>query len=408
MEYDFSQLPEEIQRLYLLKLPVTDIANYCAVNPSVNKICTDDYFWLLKVDYDFHVHEYKPKDITYQQQFLDLLSITDPNEAAKQGRLDILMYLESQDKLPGEQGLINTIINGHLNVLKWLVGKTRILFPTQSIVTFASANGHINILEWLGSKGIPFYLKGANSAAENGHINVLDWLEQRGVLPDKFTIARVAKNGHVNVLDWLEARNILPSNNIGYIENTDVLDWLEQRQLLPRITYAWQTNSIATAIQHGNLSRLQWLERRGIQPTKYVANIAVEFGRIEILEWLKERNVFPDINGANNIGTYIDRFDGRNKDVIKQAIEDNIINVLNWLDNENILPDVRGANNLVNFNNSNILEWLEKRGILPDTIGANNAAKNYNIYTLKWLEKRGILPNTIGANNAAKKRNINV
>jgi len=101
MSYDFSELPEEIQRLYLLKLPVPDIANYCAVNPSVHKICADDYFWLLKVDHDFPgISQYKPENITYQQQFLDLLRITDPNEAAKEGRKDILVYLESQGKVP--------------------------------------------------------------------------------------------------------------------------------------------------------------------------------------------------------------------------------------------------------------------------------------------------------------------
>jgi len=123
MEYDFSELPEEIQRLYLLKLPVKDIANYCAVNPSVHKICVDDYFWLLKVDHDFHVYEYKPKDITYQQQFLDLLSITDPNIAAERGRMDILLYLESQGKLPNKIGANLAVANNHIAVVNWLETK---------------------------------------------------------------------------------------------------------------------------------------------------------------------------------------------------------------------------------------------------------------------------------------------
>jgi len=75
---------------YLLYLPVTDIANYCKVSTSATNICIDDSFWHSKLDHDFpKISQYKPTNITYQQQFLDLLRITDANEAAEKGRMDI-------------------------------------------------------------------------------------------------------------------------------------------------------------------------------------------------------------------------------------------------------------------------------------------------------------------------------
>jgi len=123
IQYDFSTLPMEMQQEYMLYLPITDIANYCSINPHVANICRDDYFWYKKVNHDFNVAKYKPEDITYQQQFLDLLSIKDPNTAAKDGRMDILLYLESKGKLPNHNGYIAAIKNGHVNVLEWLKSK---------------------------------------------------------------------------------------------------------------------------------------------------------------------------------------------------------------------------------------------------------------------------------------------
>ena len=390
VQYDFSELPEEIQRLYLLKLPVPDIANYCAVNPSVHKICADDYFWLLKVDHDFHVYEYKPKDITYQQQFLDLLRITNPNEAAKEGRLDILIYLDSQGQLPDRGGNSDAAFYGHLDVLKWL--KTKGIYHIEDIIRGASWAGYINILEWLGSDGIPYYRDGANSAVAGGHINVLEWFEARGILPTNNNGA--ASHGQINVLNWLEQRRILPNVNganwaarAGHIK---ALEWLEQRGILPNV------NGANMVIDDINNNMINWNKSKRL-------GLRADGSPLDVLDWLYSRGIYPDINGV-----YV-------------AVQKENIKMLNWLEDHAFiifpntkLSDIQIKNaqskhrlllhpldgdeiknilqSAATYGHVNIFEWLEQRGINATQDTANTAAANNNIDVLEWLAVRGIFP----------------
>jgi len=227
MEYDFTELPKEIQRLYLLKLPVTDISNYCATNPSVHKICVDDYFWLLKVDHDFPgIAQYKPKNITYQQQFLDIVDINDQvikylnskrtqlipikhtfiNSLVQRGRLDLLLVMEAQGYIPDKYGMNFAAENGSIDILEWLESKN--VRPTISTASAAAAGGHIKVLEWLAQRNILPDVSVADSAAFNGHINVLNWLEQRGIYPNINRLLQTRKTVQPEVMAWLASRGI--------------------------------------------------------------------------------------------------------------------------------------------------------------------------------------------------------
>lgn len=50
---NFSTLPREMQQEFMLYLPISDIANYCFTSKAAIDICTDDYFWVLKMNHDF-------------------------------------------------------------------------------------------------------------------------------------------------------------------------------------------------------------------------------------------------------------------------------------------------------------------------------------------------------------------
>jgi len=183
MNPDFSELPYEIQFNYLLYLPVTDIANYCKVSTHATNICTDDSFWKAKIDHDFPtISQYKPEGITYQQQFLDLLHDNSVRKATKEGRLDILLYLMSQGKFPGQVDAI-----------------------------FAAKNGHINILNMLESYKIYPTIVGADWAAMNGKVNSLEWLEARGILPHQRVVNYFVSQKHPDVLQWLSTRKLVPN-----------------------------------------------------------------------------------------------------------------------------------------------------------------------------------------------------
>jgi len=153
MEYDFSTLPVEMQREYMLYLPVTDIANYCTTNFTVKEICMDDYFWLLKVNHDFPgVSRYKPKDITYQQQFLDLLDNMHPIVATIGDRIDILEWLYSKGIRPTQETIAIAATYERINVLEWLYSKG--IHPTQVNADIAMGYRQVNVLKWLADKGL--------------------------------------------------------------------------------------------------------------------------------------------------------------------------------------------------------------------------------------------------------------
>ena len=104
-------------------------------------------------------------------------------------------------------------------------------------------------------------------ATREGHLPVLQWLAQRGLLPNEEAVDQAFINGHVRVLDWLESR--------GYQFNLD-------------------SNAANNAAWYCQIEVLNWLERRGILPTKSGANAAYQYCTPETLDWLAARGIFPD------------------------------------------------------------------------------------------------------------------
>ena len=80
----------------LLDLDYQALARACQVNKKINKICQDDRFWKEKVRRDFGVDQYKPEEITYQQQYRELIEAKDYISAIQKGRSDVLIALEKK------------------------------------------------------------------------------------------------------------------------------------------------------------------------------------------------------------------------------------------------------------------------------------------------------------------------
>jgi len=275
MAYDFSTLPYETQFNYLLYLPVTDIANYCSVNPHVANICTDDYFWQQKMDHDFpEISQYKPEDITYQQELFDLISMS-PNTGAEKGRWDVLLYLESQGKLPDHDGYVAAIKNGYVDVLEWLKSKNINSIPKNRFLV----------------QNNPRVRQEANYAAMYGQVKVLDWLAQQGIFPDEDAIDNAVMYGHINVLEWLEQHEITPQTRPptiafnkavekGYL---DVLKWLAKYNILPNDL------GVALAAKKNQIDILEWLSTKGIYPQ--MSYLDLKYLKPETIQWLKSKNL---------------------------------------------------------------------------------------------------------------------
>ena len=219
----------------LLDLDYQALARACQVNKEINKICQDDRFWRDKVRKDFGVEKYKPEEITYRQQYRDLIETNDPDPAAEEGRLDELIVLVARN-----------------------------IFPIQVTADLAASSGNQRVLEWLAERNILPTENSANAAAYSGHLQVLVWLAARNILPTQDGADWAARNGHLQVLEWLAARNILPTR-----EGADL------------------------AARRGRFQVLERLVTKNILPTREAANYAAAHGQQEILEWLSAHGIYP-------------------------------------------------------------------------------------------------------------------
>ena len=141
----------------LLELDYQSLARACQANIEINRICQDDSFWKAKVRHEFGVDQYKPEGISYQQQYRELIEVTDPDLAAIEGRLDKLIVLDRRGIHSSPTTADWAVENGHLHVLEWLA--TRNILPTQTGVNLAAMNGHLQVLEWLASKRYTSYTR---------------------------------------------------------------------------------------------------------------------------------------------------------------------------------------------------------------------------------------------------------
>jgi hypothetical protein len=265
----------EITSQILLTLNYKDLINACRTNRDFNKVCQDDYFWRLKVEHDYGMlTQYKPPNITHYQQYIDLMTTDDPNQAAREGRLDLLQWLAGRGVYAHQYIIDDVAENGHLEVLKWLA-QTENIYPSQYGANYAAENGHLGVLKWLAeTKKLYPDQKGTNYAAVEGRLEVLKWLAQippKGIYPEKFGANSAAANGHLEVLKWLA-------------------------QIPPKGIYP-DLNGANYAAGKGHLNILKWLAEHNIYPNQVGADLAIKNGQTEVSKWLSQPgNIYLDQN----------------------------------------------------------------------------------------------------------------
>jgi hypothetical protein len=225
----------EITSQILLSLNYDDLMSACKINKDFNKVCQDEYFWRLKVEHDYGtpLAQYQLPNVTYKQQYVYLMSIKDPNRAAREGRLDILEWLARYNIFPDEDGA-NGVLEWlteyytesdgtnealkfrHMEVLKWLIQHN--VDPDPYAVNDAAASDDYEMLEWLYELGVYPNDESANDAAENDDLKVLEWLIEHEMYPDQQTVNGLKEYGysHRETLKWLAKHDIYPIRNDGY------------------------------------------------------------------------------------------------------------------------------------------------------------------------------------------------
>ena len=240
-----ENLPAELNVKLFVDLDYPVLVNLCSTNTQIYDFCQDEYIWEQKLLHDFpDAIIYKPKDISYQEQYHSLYYLPPLNESLKTGRLDQIVLhkeLTSEDlniaaanghihildwaferlqMLPYDQAYYHAAINNRYVVLDWLyehnitipnvVDKVYYQFNTAiiNVMKFSS----LPIFLWLENHGYPINLDTANAAAGEGPLDLVRWIwANRGILPDEDGADMSVMNDNRDVLHWLKKRGILPS-----------------------------------------------------------------------------------------------------------------------------------------------------------------------------------------------------
>ena len=345
-----ENLSPEIIFQILLDSDYRDLTSYCLGNSNAYNICQDEYFWKQKLDKDYGgLRQYKPTNLTYQQQYVSLYNLPTLYQAINNSRFDQLMLLYNKGSVPDLRPLNTLVTKDDLEILKYYANKD--ILPDPTAYYYAAVNNRLNILDWLYSKGIEYpeeitfedgltrdFVEAITEVMGMNSVPILLWLEQHGI-PITFLTANFAGfQGNIKLLEWLETnRNVLPdvdvANNSVGTGNIQLLEWLAVRNILP--------NRDGLLEGSRNLEGLNWITKY-YEPAVDVANYALRYGNIEVLEWLASRNILPDPNAIL-----------RNSRNLKG---------LKWL-NRYYEPTGEWAITPIQIRNIEILDWLLTRGI---------------------------------------------
>lgn len=273
----FTGLPE-LDSLILLNLDPKSLLNACQTNVQINQICQDDLFWRYKMENDYpELIEYKPKDLSFRQQYISLHQIKDPYRAINEGRLDILINLEREGVDLAKYNLVSladaAVRAGDFDILEWL--DERGIRPTYKATQLAASFGMPEMLNWLEQRGMQFGPAELSSAASTGNLEAVNWLLDRGIIPTTGTMIGVVSSGLIPILDAFLARGIIPDEV-----------------------------AFKRTIYDNQFPVLQWAYDRNIPIPRDVADVASKLGQLDVLNWLAERGVTPHDVSSEDFGFY--------------------------------------------------------------------------------------------------------
>jgi hypothetical protein len=257
----------EITSQILLSLDYEDLINACQTNKDFNKVCQDEYFWKLKVEHDYGMlTQDKPLNITYRQQYIDLMTIEDLKFAVLTGRLDLLKWLAKRGIYPDQRNANGAAYRGQLEVLKWLA-QIRGVYPDQDGTNKAASMGRLEVLKWLAqTRDLYPDQHGISNAVLKGKLEVLKWLVQvRKFYPDQWNAGRAASRGQLEFLDWLAQLNIYPDRR-----------------------------TVNDAALHNKSEVVEWLAEHNIYPDQPTVDLLALVGLSEILQLLAQYNIHPN------------------------------------------------------------------------------------------------------------------
>jgi len=125
--------------------------------------------------------------------------------AAEVDNMEILqILLEKCDSFSNYAGymLRAAVRSGNLHIVKWLRSVACIPWDTDAC-NDAAANGHLEILKYLQKQAYPMSVSTYVDAAANGHLEIIKWLRENGYSWNELVCSYASRNDHYEILKWL-------------------------------------------------------------------------------------------------------------------------------------------------------------------------------------------------------------
>lgn len=177
--------------------------------------------------------------------------------------------------------------SGHLHILQWFHLKNPI--PNRiKLAKIAAECGHLPILQWLHSLGISSSLAG-DIAIVNGKLDVVKWLVEnfKDEEPAEDSVEVAVEEGHLDVLKYLHQQNLFHPDYDNLQTATqnnqvDVVKWL-----VLNCKVKSYRELFSDAIYHDHFEMAKFLQHySGIKINSKDIEYAVKYSNLEILQWL--------------------------------------------------------------------------------------------------------------------------
>jgi hypothetical protein len=207
------------------------------------------------------------------------------NEAAKNGHLDCLKYLNSKKKLSWDKWACNYAAeNGHLDCLQYALEHD--FFWNEEVCRLAAKNGHLDCLQYAHTYGCSWDRWTCAEAARNGHLDCLQYARNNDCPWDKLTCIFAAENGHLDCLIYAH------DNECPWDEDT--CKYAAKNGHLDCLTYAhdnecpWDEWTCAEAAKNGHLDCLDYAHTYDCPWDEETCFYAARNGHLDCLEYAIE------------------------------------------------------------------------------------------------------------------------
>lgn len=374
----------------------------------IRRVCRSEPFWKSKVERDFgDVVGWKPKEITFRQQYLDLDEAYDPEMVVYYKRVDLVakllkrgieipmsfvsIYIDRFSDafifsllllgLKPDSLLLNYALDsGRLNLVRRILAVDRTI---QMNTTKAFASGNLQLVEWLVHNRLVVTHRHLQAAAKHGHLELLIWAKQKHNVYPRLTNDVFASPRTEEILRWLHSEGARMGQQVycGCVKggHLSALVWLRSLGVELRNC----THCLGIALNRGHSGIVKYMYDPRGDKGPYLLSLAVGRGDLALTTW------FVDEQGVPFLGQGL-----------TSAAKQQKIPMLDWAEARGVYPSPAALDQVVKTELLPTLSWAAERSLFPTQKGVNTATKKGIVATVKLLAEHGLLPEKKAANTA--------